>query len=171
MSGENHPIVVVAIGEWNRLSARAMCFAFSITPDVIGLHLTQLSGPGTEGHERQLKQQWSELAVAPARRAGLPEPRLVIAPAQYRTIEEPVLKLVDQLERRMPLREVAVLIPEVVKMRWYQYLLHTDYAAHLRRQLLRRGGTRLTVINIPWHFVEGPKPERPEIKSHRVSKK
>ena len=170
-TGEDAPVVVLAIAEWNRLSARALDFAFSITPDIIGLHLTQLTGPGTEEHERLLKQQWSELVAAPARRAGFPEPRLVIAPAQYRTIEEPVLKLVGQLERKMASREVAVLIPEVVKIHWYQYLLHTDYAAYLRRQLLLHGGTRLTVINIPWHFVEGPEAERPEISPHPVPAK
>jgi hypothetical protein len=154
LRGANPPVVIVAVGDCNRLTAKAMAFAFSISPDVVGMHLTHLAGPDTEEHQRQLKQAWHELAVVPARHAGLPEPRLVITPAQYRTIEEPVLKLVDQLERKMPSREVAVLIPELVRIHWYQNLLHSDYASHLRAQLLRRGGTRLTVINVPWHFED-----------------
>lgn len=160
---ENPPIVVVAVGDWNRMTARAVSFAFAITPDVIGLHLTQLTGPDSEENQSRLKQQWDELACKPAQRAGFPAPRLVITPAQYRNIEEPVLKLVDQLERRMPSREIAVLISEVVKIHWYQYLLHTDYAGHLRRQLLQHGGTRLTVINVPVHCDDGNTAERPAI--------
>jgi len=163
---DNPPIVVVAVRDWNLLTARAVSFAFAITPDVIGLHLTELTGPGTEEHQARLKQRWGELACKPAQRAGFPAPRLVIAPAQYRNIEEPVLKLVDQLERRMPSREIAVLIPEIVKIHWYQYLLHTDYAGHLRRQLLLHGGTRLTVIDVPVHFEDGSSAERPEIAAH-----
>jgi amino acid transporter len=163
---DNPPIVVVAVRDWSRLTARAVSFAFAITPDVIGLHLTQLTGPSSEEHHARLKQQWDELACRPAQRAGLPAPRLVTTPAQYRNIEEPVLKIVDQLERRMPSREIAVLIPEIVKIHWYQYLLHTDYAGHLRKQLLLHGGTRLMVINVPVHFGEGITAERPEIAAH-----
>ncbi len=165
LRGVEPPVVIVAVGECNRLTEKAVAFAFSISPDVLGLHLTHLAGPESDEHERQLKQQWHQLVAVPARRAGLAEPRLVIAPAQYRAIEEPVLKLVDQLERKMPSREIAVLIPEIVRTHFYEDLLHSDYAAHLRAQLLHRGGTRLTVINVPWHFEEDEHAEtgRPEL--------
>ncbi len=171
LRSDNPPIVVVAVRDWSRLTARAVRFAFAITPDVIGLHLTQLTGPGGKEHQARLKQLWEELACRPAQRAGFPAPRLVITPAQYRNIEEPVLKLVDQLEKRMPSRDIAVLIPEIVKIHWYQYLLHTDYAGHLRRQLLLHGGTRLTVINVPVHFEDGGTAERPEIAAHVPERK
>jgi hypothetical protein len=49
-------------------------------------------------------------------------------------------------------REIAVLIPELVKQRWYQRLLHANRARRLRSQLLRHGGTRLTIINVPWYL-------------------
>jgi hypothetical protein len=45
-----------------------------------------------------------------------------------------------------------VLIPELVKQRWYQRLLHANRARRLRSQLLRHGGTRLTIINVPWYL-------------------
>jgi hypothetical protein len=165
LHGVNPPVVIVAVGDCNRLTSKAVSFAFSISPDVIGLHLTHLTGPGTDEQQQQLKQKWHDMVVVPARRAGLGEPRLVITAAQYRTIEEPVLKLVDQLERKMSSRQVAVLIPEVVRTHWYQALLHSDYASHLRAQLLRRGGTRLTVINVPLHIEDDAqtKAGRPEL--------
>lgn len=58
--------------------------------------------------------------------------------------------------------EIAVLIPEIVRIHWYQYPLHTDYAGHLRRQLLLHGGTRLTVVNVPIHFEDASSTERPD---------
>jgi amino acid transporter len=161
------PVVVVAVGDWNRLTSKAVSFAFDISPDVIGLHLTQLMGPDSEEHLKKLKQQWETMAAEPARSAGLAAPRLVITAAQYRNIDEPVMKLLEQLERKMPGREIAVLIPEVVKMHWYQHILHTDYAGHLRSQLLRNACARLTVINVPWHFPDASQPERPGITAEK----
>jgi trans-aconitate methyltransferase len=72
--------------------------------------------------------------------------------AQYRAMHEPVLKLVQELEAKFPGRRVAVLIPELVKQRWYQSILHTHRARRLRSQLLTYGGSRLTVISVPWYL-------------------
>ena len=94
-------------------------------------------------------------------RAGLAAPELVVLEAEYRAIHEPVLRYARQLELRYPDRSIAVLIPELIKERWYQQLLHTNRARRLRRNLLRHGGTRLTVINVPWYLRERPLPDVP----------
>jgi hypothetical protein len=47
-----------------------------------------------------------------------------------------------------------VLIPEIVKTRWYQHILHPSHATYLRRQLLRYGGARITVMSVPWNLDE-----------------
>ncbi|MDB5943485.1 MAG: putative aminoacid/polyamine transporter, permease protein, partial [Ramlibacter sp.] len=47
----------------------------------------------------------------------------------------------------------------LVKQRWYQRLLHTHRARRLRRKLLKHGGSRLTIINVPWHLEEVRLPE------------
>lgn len=145
------PIVLVAIEEWNQMADRALTFALSLSPHVIGLHLADLAGPGAdEGYDRKLRERWERNVAAPARDNGLPEPRLVVLRAEYRAIHEPVLRLARELELKYPDRSIAVLVPELVKQRWYQRLLHTHRASQLRRQLLRHGGSRLTVINLPW---------------------
>ena len=72
----------------------------------------------------------------------------------HRAIHEPILKLARELEDKFPRRSIAVLIPELVKQRWYQRLLHTHRARRLRSKLLRQGGTRLTIINVPWYLSE-----------------
>lgn len=149
------PIVLVAIDEWNQLADNALVLALSLSPDVIGVHLTELFGPQSEEPEhRRLQQQWLRNVVGPAKAAGYSPPRLIIMPAEYRVIHEPVLNLVRQLEARHRDRVIAVLIPELVKQHWYQRFLHTNRARHLRRQLLRHGGTRLTIIDLPWYLDE-----------------
>jgi amino acid transporter len=148
------PVVLVAIDEWNQLADRSVMLALSLSPDVIGVHLTQLAGPDSEEEQRKLQQQWSERVGQPARAAGYRPPQLTILQARYRDIHEPILRVARKLQAEFPERAVAVLIPELVKQRWYQRLLHTNRARRLRSQLLRHGGARLTIINVPWYLDE-----------------
>jgi amino acid transporter len=148
------PIVLVATEDWNELTSKALTFAVSLSPDVIAFHVTELSGPEGEEHGRSLRRHWGTAVEDPAREGDLPVPRLIILNGQYRTIHEPVLKLVRELEEKFPGRRVAILVPEVVKQHWYQNLLHAHNARHLRRQLLRHGGPRLTMISMPWYLDE-----------------
>jgi tetrahydromethanopterin S-methyltransferase subunit G len=148
------PVVLVTIDEWNQLADKALALALSLSPEVIGVHLSQLAGPESHEQQRQLHQQWERNVAEPARTAGYKPPRLVILQAQYRAIHSPILKLARELENTFPGRAIAVLIPELVKQRWYQRLLHTHRARRLRSKLLRHGGTRLTIINVPWYLDE-----------------
>lgn len=148
------PIVLIPVEDWNELSERAVALALSLSPDVIGIHLSQLAGPEAEEHRRRLLNRWDDNVVVPARRAGLKSPQLRILEAQYRTLHAPVLKLAQELEEQHPGRSIAVLVPELVKQHWYQRLLHTQRGRHLRSKLLRHGGSRLTIINVPWYLNE-----------------
>jgi amino acid transporter len=154
------PIVLVAIEDWNEIADKAISLALTLSPQVIGLSLVQLGGPD-ESYTSRLQERWQRNVVQPALRAGLAAPELVVLEAEYRAIHEPVLRYARQLELRYPDRSIAVLIPELIKERWYQQLLHTNRARRLRRNLLRHGGTRLTVINVPWYLRERPLPDVP----------
>jgi len=154
------PIVVVAIEEWNEIADRGIALGLTLSDTVIGLHLTELTGPGEELH-RELQARWKRNVVEPAQRAGLNAPRLAVLPAQYRAIHEPILRFARELEIKHPDRTIAVLVPELVKERWYQRFLHTHRARRLRDSLLRYGGTRLTVINVPWYLGERRLPDVP----------
>jgi hypothetical protein len=74
----------------------------------------------------------------------------VVLPARYRAIHEPILRLARDLESKYPGRRIAVLIPQLIKLRWYQYALHLDRGRKLRSRLLRCGDPRLVVIDVPW---------------------
>jgi hypothetical protein len=82
----------------------------------------------------------------------------MVLQAQYRAMHEPVLKLVEELQAKFGGRRMAVLIPELIKQRWYQTIMHTHRARRLRAQLLRYGGPGLTVINVPWYLDEVESP-------------
>jgi hypothetical protein len=143
------PIVLVATEGWNRLTDKALDFALSFSPDVIAVHLTKLQGPDADQETQSLRRKWS-------RDVGLRPPRLMVLQVPYRRIHVPLLQLTEQLEAEHPYRTIAVLIPEIVKRRWWENLLHTHRARRLRNALLHYGGSRLVVINAPW-YLEEPK--------------
>jgi amino acid transporter len=148
------PIVLVVTGTWNRLTDRAVQFALQLSPDIIAVHLTKLAGPDVEEQRRLLRQQWSDDVEAPAKKVGLRPPRLVLLDAPFRRIEGPLLQFISEIEKKNPFRQVAVLIPEVEKEHWWQYLLHGRGARRLRAALLRYGGSRVVVVNIAWYLEE-----------------
>jgi hypothetical protein len=149
------PVVLVVTEEWSRLTDRALSFAVRLSPDVIAIHLVALAGPESETKEAALQKQWSRFVEEPARAAGLHPPRLLLLQAQYRRMHEPLLKLTENVAKQYPGRPIAILIPELVKQSWWQYLLHTHRGRHLRRMLLRYGGPGVVVINVPW-YLEPP---------------
>jgi hypothetical protein len=62
------------------------------------------------------------------------------------------------MQKKHPDRFIAVLIPELMKQHWWQYVLHTHHAQRLRSTLLRYGGPQTIVINMPW-YLEQPRIE------------
>jgi hypothetical protein len=147
------PILLVASAGWDRLTEKALQLALTLSPDIIAVHLTHLSGPEAEEESRSLWDRWREQVEHPVVAAGFAQPpRLAIVPAQYRNVHEPILNLVQELEQQSEGRRIAVLIPEVIKDHWYQHILHAHHARHLRTKLLRHGGPHLTVISVPWQL-------------------
>ena len=50
------------------------------------------------------------------------------------------------------MRQLAVLIPELVERHWYYYFLHNQRAAVLKALLYVRGSERIAVVNVPWYI-------------------
>ena len=65
------------------------------------------------------------------------------------------MELIARLQRENLDREVAVLIPELVKTHWWQSLLHMGRAERLRSLLLKEAGAGLVVIKVPWKLSKG----------------
>ena len=148
------PVVLVATEGWNRLTDKAVGFSLRLSPDVIAVHLTQLEGPDVDEMEQNLRRDWRRDVELPVQAAGLVPPRLALIQSPYRRIHAPLLRFIESVEAEYPGRTVAVLIPELVTQHWWEYILHTHRARHLRSALLRYGGSRLVVINVPWYLEE-----------------
>lgn len=148
------PIVLVATEGWNRLTDHALQFAIRLSPEVIAIHLTALGGPDRDERAQDLRQQWARDVKAPARASGSAPPCLELLEAPYRRAAAPLLKFVHALKTRHPSRIIAVIIPEVVKEHWWQWVLHEWRARRLRWALVRYGGSNVVVISIPWYLEE-----------------
>jgi amino acid transporter len=148
------PLVLLTTPSWNRLTDRALQFALRISPQVIAVHFTELDGSAADEEERDLRRCWARDVEAPARNAGVNPPRLVRLKAPFRQMTGPLLQLIADLRHDEPQRLIAVLLPDVVKGHWWQYLLHTHRMRHLQSTLLRYGGSRIVVMIVPWYLKE-----------------
>jgi len=146
LSGLRQPLVVVPILRWDKVAQKGLRFALILSADVQGLHVD--CGEGS----KQLRANWSSFVEEPAKKAGLPIPKLVVLNSPYRFIINPILDYVLELEKKNPDREIAVLVPELVVQRWYHYLLHNQRAAWLKALLLLKGNQRIIVIDVPWYL-------------------
>jgi len=154
LRGAEPPIVLVAMESWSQLTERAVSFAVSLSPDVFAVHLTSLRGPDVEERKHDLLASWQRQVERPAKEAGLVPPRLVVLDAPHRKLHVPLLELMGRIEKRHPGRTIAVLVPEIMKQRWWENLLHTHRARRLRSALLHYGGSRTLVVSIPWYLEE-----------------
>jgi hypothetical protein len=149
------PVVLVAMREWNRLTDKALRLAMELSPDVTAVHLAPLEGRDVDKEERELRQQWAMDVEKPAQAANYPNPpRLVFLSAPYRRIHAPLLKLIQEVKDENPDRTIAVLIPELVKRHWWEYLLSNQRSRRLRSAVLDYGGSGVVVIGVPWYLTE-----------------
>ena len=144
------PTVLVAVEGRTRMTDRALQFAMTLSPDVIAVHLMNLEDPEAEEDVRQMKRRWTDEVAAPLTAQGQTAPKLVLLPAPYRKLADPLLEFLEKLDADTPGRAVAVLIPQLVLKHWWQRLLHGRRGARLQRALLVKGGPRLNVIVTPW---------------------
>ncbi|HJU25139.1 MAG TPA: APC family permease [Rhodanobacteraceae bacterium] len=151
------PTALVVIERWDKPALKALEFGLGISGCVIALHLTRLRGPETDEHLQELQRRWHEQVEAPALARHRHAPELRVLEASYRTLHQPVLSLIQELEGAAPDGRFAVLIPELVKQHWWQQPLHAHRARSLRRNLLKCGDPRLTVISVPWYLEPKPR--------------
>ncbi|HXP86166.1 MAG TPA: APC family permease [Bryobacteraceae bacterium] len=141
------PLVIIPVQTWNRITQKALRFAYTLSKDVRAVHVTS-----EEEADNVFCQNWHEYTTIPALAAGVPEPELVVIPSPYRWVLRPIIEYVLKAERDHPGRGIAVVVPELVERRWYHYMLHNQRAEVLKALLVARGSQRITVINVPWYL-------------------
>ena len=159
LSHNDPPVAVVPLGEWNIVSERALRFGLRLSPDVFAVYvkLPDANGRDEEGEKKaqELREQWAKQVDKPAQAAGLPAPHLEVLSSPYRKVSGPLTTYLKQLKGQCPDRLIAVIIPELVETRWWDWLLHNHRATALKANLLLLGDPRIVVINVPWYVQYG----------------
>jgi hypothetical protein len=71
----------------------------------------------------------------------------------------PLLEFIVRTRKLRADRVIAVVIPEIAKAHWWDYVLHTHKVQRLQANLLREGGPNLAVVLVPW-TVDAPNPHK-----------
>jgi hypothetical protein len=145
-SHELPPIVVVPIDRWSAITKQGLEFAARLSPKLIAVHVE----PGE--HAALLQEDWERYVVKPYRESGVEPPELVMLPSPYRFVVLPIVEYVLKLAERFPGGKIAVVIPEFVEDRWYEYFLHNQRARLLEWVLLAKGNKQIYTVSSPYYL-------------------
>jgi amino acid transporter len=142
------PVIVVPMKQLNSIARKGLRLAMTLSPEV---HVVQVVAE--EMNTDDLMHQWSELVAEPARQAGKPVPELSVIRSPYREFFGPLLRYVHKLAIRHPDRQLAVVIPELVEVQWYNFFLR--HRATLLKTMLRlQGNPQIVIITTAWFRKE-----------------
>ena len=117
---------------------QALHYAHTLSDDVRALYVST-DPQSLPSWCRNDWEQWGE---------GVP---LVVLESPYRSVLEPLLGYINELEATQPDAYVTIVLPEFVPARWWQHLLHNQRALLLKGALLFRPNT--VVTNVPFHLA------------------
>jgi amino acid transporter len=143
------PIIVVLVRGWSRITRKALRIALQMSPEVYALHIAF-----DEFRLRDLEEEWSKFVAEPCQAAKVRAPKLVVVPSPYRRVCAPLMEFMVDLDKSLPVRQIAIIIPELVERRWYHTLLHNHTATLIKGYLYFSGLERVSVINVPWYLRE-----------------
>ncbi len=128
--------VIVPVSGVHRAVVRAVEYARSLSPDVRALYVN-IDAAATE----QMKREWTIWGQ------GVP---LVILESPYRSIMDPLLQYVSELDAQAPHDYVTIVLPEFVPARWWHHLFHNQRALLIKGAFLFRPNAIVT--SVPFHL-------------------
>jgi amino acid transporter len=142
------PIVILPLQRWDKVSEKALQFAYTLSRDLVVVHIAPKDQDGASLTD-ELIRVWEDFVEKPALEAGFKPPELVILHSPYRLVTAPIFRYVLEMERKHADRPIAVLVPELVEWRWYYYFLHNQRATALKVLLYAKATGRIIVISVP----------------------
>src|SRR5262249_50894986 len=127
---------LVPISGVHRAVVQAVEYAKTLSKDVRALYVS--IDPAATDHLRCEWQRWGQ---------GVP---LVVLDSPYRSLMEPLLEYVDQVDDERPDDFVTVVLPEFVPARWWHHLFHNQRALLIKGALLFR--PNIVVTSVPFHL-------------------
>jgi len=129
-------IVLVPISGVQRAVVAALRYAESISTDVRGVYVND----NTE-QIASLRSDW---------RIWGGSVRLIVLESPFRSLMEPLLEYIDQVERERSNAYITVVLPEFVPSQWWHHLLHNQRALLIKGALLFR--PNVVVTSVPFHL-------------------
>jgi amino acid transporter len=131
-----HNTVLVPIGGVQRAVVEALRYAETLSDDVRAVYV-DVDPIGTEA----VKKDWETWGG---------RVKLVILQSPYRSLMEPLLEYIEQVENERADDYVTVILPEFVPAKWWQHLFHNQRALLIKGALLFRPNT--VVTSVPFHL-------------------
>ena len=136
VKASRHTVIVPVAPLPNKVILTAIEYARSISNDVIAVSVN------TEGQDASdLQAGWKR---------HVDDVPLIILESPYRSVLQPLLRFIDEMEDLRQDDKVTVLLPEFVPARWWHNLLHNQTTLMLKGALLFRQG--IVVTSVPHHL-------------------
>ncbi|MGH9145505.1 MAG: APC family permease, partial [Vicinamibacterales bacterium] len=129
--------VIVLISGLQRAVVRALDYANTLSSDVRAVYI-DVDPVSTE----QLRRDWEKWG------GGVP---LIVLASPYRSLMEPLLEYLEELDAKRPDDYVTVVLPEFVPARWWHHLFHNQRALLIKGALLFKPNT--VVTSVPFHLT------------------
>jgi amino acid transporter len=140
---EGRHVVLVPIGGIQRAVVKALRYARTLSNDVRAVYV-EVDPAGTDAI-RRLWPEWGQ------------DVKLVVLESPYRSLMEPLLEYVEQVQQQDQYGYVTVILPEFVPHRLWQHLLHNQHALLIKGALLFK--PNVVVTSVPFHL--GKRAEEP----------
>jgi amino acid transporter len=134
--------VLVPIGGLQRAVVKALRYASTLSSDVRAVYV-ELDPAATKA----VRGQWPQWGQ------GV---NLVVLESPYRSLMEPLLEYIEQVQKENPGGFVTVILPEFVPRRLWQHLLHNQHALLIKGALLFK--PNVVVTSVPYHLGLAPQP-------------
>ena len=129
-------VVLVPIGGVQRAVVKALQYARGLASDVRAVYV-ELDHASADA----LKEQWERWGQGVT---------LVVLESPYRSLMEPLLEYIEQLQREDPSAYITVILPEFVPRKLWQHLLHNQHALLIKGALLFK--PNVVVTSVPFHL-------------------
>lgn len=128
--------ILVPIHSVHRGVVEALHYARSLSSDVRAVFVDVDAGAAEA--TRRAWAEWGE---------GVP---LIVLESPYRSVLQPLLSYIEQVDNERPLDYVTVVLAEVVPRRWWHFALHNQRSLLLKAALLFR--PTVIVTSVPYHL-------------------
>lgn len=128
--------VLVPLSGVHRAVVQALEYAKTLSKDVRAVYVN-VDAMTTE----RLRQDWAQWGQ------GVP---LVILESPYRSLMEPFLEYIEQVDAERPDDFLTVVLPEFVPAKWWHHLFHNQRALLIKGALLFK--PNVVVTSVPFHL-------------------